>query len=359
VPTSVENQFGPGRTVSYGHGFFGTQAEVIQPDIMAIADALSSVFISIDWLGMSTPDAALIATNFATQPSQALSALERVPQAMANFMVLQAALRGPLKTGLFGPNSFQRPTSGPGESTNSQGQSNAGDDVYDGVTTNYLGISQGAILGGTLMNALSPDFQQVVLNVGGACFTQLMWRAQPFTAFIDEMAASFPDPLDQQKYTATMQPMFDRIDPATYAPYVIQHPLAGSPTRHVLQQNGLGDPEVPNLGSFLEARLLGDVQLAPNDYPVFGMTSQVAPIGSSALALWDYGLDLETIYGEAEPSSLTGDDVHTNLRLQPAVLLQMDEFFQPGGVIVNTCADAGVCYAMPGDAGLGFLPDGG
>ena len=91
---------------------------------------------------------------------------ERVPQAMANWIVDNAAIRGPLMS-----RDLLRPTSGLGVATNSQGQSNAGQPVFDGQTNYYLGISQGAILGGTLA-ALSPDFKQIVLNCGGAAFTQ-------------------------------------------------------------------------------------------------------------------------------------------------------------------------------------------
>jgi hypothetical protein len=292
----------------------------------------------------------------AKAPSQALSALERVPQAMANWIVLQAALRGPLATaGLLGPTAFQRPDAGPGTSLEADGGSNAGLTVYDGNTTNFLGISQGAILGGTLA-ALSPDFSQVGLNCGGAGFTQLMWRSHDFEYFLLLLAGPFPDALDQQKFVSTMQPMFDRVDPATYAPYVLQTPLPGSPMRQVLQQNGLGDPEVPNLGTFLESRMLGDPELAPNAFPAFGLVQKSAPVGGAALTVWDYGLDLQTLYGQATPPSVTGDSVHTNLRLQPAVLAQMDAFLAPGAGIWDPCA------GMPCDAadgGLGLLPDGG
>jgi hypothetical protein len=356
VPVTVQDQFGPGRTVSYGHGFFGSQAEVTEPDTMQIAYALRSVFICIDWLGMSTPDAALIGTNMVHAPSQALSALERVPQAMANWIVLEAALRGPLHSpGLFGPTAFQRPSSGPGTSIGPDGGSNAGQLVYDGATTNFLGISQGAILGATLAS-LSPDFSQIGLNVGGAGFTQLMTRSHDFEYFLLLLAGPFPDGLDQQKFVSTMQPMFDRVDPATYAPYVLQAPLPGSPPRQVLQQNGLGDPEVPNLGTFLASRMLGVVEMSPNDFPVFGLDQRPPPVGGAALTLWDYGLDLEAVYGLAIPASLTGDPIHTDLRMQPAVLAQLDAFFEVNAGIIDPCGGM-PCRSV--DGGEGLLPDGG
>lgn len=353
VPISVRDQYGPGRTVSYGHGFFGSQSEVTDGDTRSIEQVLHSVFFCIDWWGMATADALVLASDILDLPSATMQFAERVPQAMANWIVMEAAIRGPL---LADP-AFQRPSSGPGVSTNAQGQSNAGQTVYDGQTDYYLGISQGAILG-TALSSLSPDFKQIVLNVGGAAFTQLMWRAEPFNDFLFFINQADPSPLDQQKLTGTLQVQFDRIDPATYAPHVLQNQLPGSPAKNVLMQNGLGDLEVPNLGSFLLARLIGLPEVSPNAYPIYLVPQEPAPIQGSAMTLWDFGIDLESVYAVAEPASSDWDEVHTGLRLQPAVVAQMDAFLQPSGPVINPC-DGGACYGNV-DAGLDEnLPDAG
>ena len=354
VPVSVRDQFGPGRTVSYGHGFFGSQSEVTDGETRPIAQVLGATFFCIDWWGMSTPDAVVLGGDILNSPSQMMLFSDRVPQAMANWIVMNAAIRGPLAA----ESAFQRPASGPGTSTNVQGQSNAGQTVYDGATNYYLGISQGAILGGVLA-ALSPDFRQIVLNVGGAGFTQLMWRAEPFQSFLFFIDMAIPDPLEQQELTGSTQVQFDRIDPLTYAPYVLRKPLPGSPPRRVLMQNGLGDLEVPNLGTFLEARALGVPEVTPNDYPAYLVPQQAAPIAGSALTLWDFGIDLEAVYAQAVPAATNDNPVHEGVRAQPSALAQMDAFFQDGGVVIDPC-DGGVCYAT--DAGLDEHlppPDGG
>ena len=342
MASSVRGRYCPGRTVSYGHGFFGSQSEVTDGSTRTIAQVLSSVFFCIDWWGMSADDVAVAVGNILSDPASMMQFGERVPQAMANWIVMNAAIRGPLMQQA----AFQRPASGPGTSTQG-GQSNANQPVYDGVTNYFLGISQGAILGGVLAS-LSPDFQQIVLNVGGAGFTQMMWRAEPFGAFLDIIQQALPDPLMQQELTASAQVLFDRFDPITYAPHVLQHPLPQSPPRRVLMQNGLGDLEVPNLASFLEARTLGLPEVAPNTYPVYLLPQQAAPVQGSAMTLWDFGVDLQQAYGRAEPAATNDNPVHNGVRLQPAALAQMDAFFQAGGAIVNPC-DGGACYAT--DAG--------
>ncbi len=343
VPASVRDGSNPGRTVAYGHGFFGSQSEVIDGSTREIAQALQAVFFCIDWWGMSTADAPVLINSILYDPSQILLFGERVPQAMANWIVMTAAIRGPLHA----ESHFLRPASGEGSG---QG-AGANDPVYDGQPANYLGISQGAILG-TVLNSLSPDFRQIDLNVGGAAFTQMMWRAVPFNSFLDFIRLADPDPLEQQKWMASTQAEFDRFDPATYAPLILQRPPAGSPPRSVLMQNGLGDAEVPNMASFLLARLIGIPELSPNDYPVPLLPEQPAPV-ASAMTLWDFGVDLAALYGQAEPQATNSTPVHEGVRLQPSALAQMDAFFRPGGEVIDPC-DGGPCYAV--DAGLGYLP---
>ena len=332
IPMSVRDQFDPGRTISYGHGFFGKQAEVTYGGTRPIAEALRSVFFSIDWWGMSEADALPLIDSIVKGPAAMMQFAERVPQSMVNWFVLHAALRGPLLT----QSAFRRPASGPGVSINAQSQSNAGLPVYDGQTSYFLGISEGAILG-TMLAALSPDLQQIVLNVGGAGFTQLMWRAVPFRTFLTFIAVAEPDPLEQQKLTGSLQVLFDRIDPLTYAPHVLGSPLAGSPQRRVLMQNGLGDLEVPNLGAFLLARQLGIPELAPNADAVYLVPQSPGPIAGSALTVWDFGIDLQAAYGVAEPAEHDDNPVHAGLRGQPTAIAQMDAFFQPSGPVIDPC----------------------
>lgn len=326
IPVSVQNQTEPGRVVGFGHGFFGGQGEVESQKMRIIANRLSAVLFAIDWFGMTTQDGLLTGSRIVQEPSRTLFFAEGVHQGMANWLTMGAAIRGVLLE----EEAFLRPQGGPAE----------GQPLYQTEPMSFLGISQGHILGGTLA-ALSPDFSRFCLNVGGAGFTHMMFRARPFDPFLRLLEGSLSDPLDQQKFTASLQEQFDRFDPSTYAPFVLQNPLPQSPPdRRVLLQIGLGDRSVPNLGSFLHARLLGIPELSPNPFPVFGLGTVEAPFSGSALALYDFGIDLVDAYAVADPGG-EDNEVHESVRLLEAALAQMDAFFQTDSVIINACQ--GIC----------------
>jgi len=106
-------------------------------------------------------------------------------------------------------------------------------------------------------------------------------------------------------------------------------------------QVGLGDVEVPNLASFLHARALGLAELYPTlgGGSVFGLERVTAPHDGSALAVYDFGVDLD-VYRDAVPAP-AGNVVHEGVRRLDAALAQLDAFFLPGGAVINACD--GVC----------------
>lgn len=315
VPFSVHEQEAPGRALGYGHGFFGSREEAEGGLAKTIASDVRAVTFAIDWWGMSRADLASVVGKIADAPAQTASFTDRVHQAMANWMTMTTAIR----TVLPALPELRR----------------AGDEAYyDAEQVFFFGASQGHILGGTLA-ALDPNLSRVVLNVGGAGLSHVMFRSRAFAPFLAVINMSFPDELDHQKFAAMLQVPFDRIDPATYAPLVVSNPLPGShPDRRVLVQIGLGDVQVPNLGSFLHARLLGIPQLLPNEHPIMGVPQVEAP-QSSAASVYDFGIDLEEVYAKAAPAT-GGNHVHDALRVAEPALMQMDRFFEDG-IIVHPC----------------------
>ncbi|MBM4379401.1 MAG: hypothetical protein FJ086_08890 [Deltaproteobacteria bacterium] len=198
----------------------------------------------------------------------------------------------------------------------------------------------GHILGGTLA-ALAPGLDRVMLHAGGAGFCTMMMRARPFAAFLLLLDNSIRDPSDQQKLIALLQAPFDRVDPATYAPLVLQQKLPGSPTdRRVLLQFGLGDAVVPNLGSLLHAQLLGLPMLTPSPAPAgyHGLPEQQGPVSGSAAATFGLGIDLPGVYAVPNPDR-PDNIVHEGTRLRAQVASQMDAFLRRG-VVQNFCSGA-------------------
>ena len=336
IPASVRDGFDPGRPLTYGHGFFGDADEIRGSTNRHLTDRLKMVVFAIDWWGMTVSDTGKVADALTGHPSALFDFTDRVHQAMANWLVFTRALQGPMRA----QEAFHRPTVAgqPGTSTQG-GQSNAGLGVYRAEPAGFLGSSEGALLGG-VMTALNPDVARSTLHTGGAGFTHLMMRARPFDTYLQLLELSIKDPLELQKYLVTTQRGFDRIDPGTYAQWVLTNKLSGSPeNRHLLLQAGLGDAQVPNLGTYLHARLLGLPVLEDTPYHPYGLESAFGPLAGSALALYNFGIDLEAVYAKAQIPR-EGNEVHDGLRTHEGVVRQLERFYQDG-TIVNACT--GVC----------------
>jgi hypothetical protein len=315
VPVSVKGRMDPGRAVLYGHGFFGGRGELLGESARKLLDRLGAVGFAVDWQGMSVDDVAGVSAKLAAKPSEAWHFTDRLHQAMANWMVFAAAVRGPLRdvAGLQRPMGARR--------------------VYDDAVLHFIGLSQGSILGGTLAG-LHPDLERVVLQVGGAAFiTHIAPRARPFRPFQALIQLFARERIDQIKYIATLQPHFDRIDPASYAERILARPLDGATPRRVLLQIGLGDAQVPHLAGFFHARLLGIPLLDPSPIAVPGLETKAGPL-DSALALYRFSVDPWTAESPEAPEE--GNEVHDALRLLPSAQAQIDRFLRDGA-ITNPC----------------------
>jgi hypothetical protein len=319
VPMSLMTATTPARALAFGHGFFGSRDEITGAAVRHISDRLQMVVFGIDWWGMSQDDAGKVAYYLAGDPSNIDRFTDRVHQAMANWLVMTAAIRGPLAQQM----ALQR-TGGAG--------------LYDPSTVYFLGISEGHILG-SVMCSLNPDITRAVLNVGGASWTHMMFRARPFSGFLGVLDTTLPDGLSEYEFTALARSAMDRIDPAIWAEYLLGGGLPRNPAqRHVLLQIGIGDDEVINPATFLQARILGIPQMAPNAMSGWNLEQKMAPM-DSALAVWDFGVDY-SYYATPEPLGME-NGVHEGLRRLDTVIDQMDQHLRPNGMILNTCG--GVC----------------
>jgi hypothetical protein len=340
VPNSVKDRFEPGVTIDYGHGFFGLRWEVDYSKQRRLFDAVGGVAFGIDWWGMMEDDVGAVVSTIGYQVSESLSFSDRIYQAMANHLTLTAALDGAMRD----VPELRRPSDptaeGVVEDPSAPGSNNAGALLYGDEVT-YVGISQGHILGG-VHAALNPHIDRYVLQVGGSGFTQMMMRAAPFLTYLDTLEVAVPDPLEQQKVMASMQMQFDRVDPGTYAPFVLDRPVPFGPladahtSRRVLLQTALGDTAVPNFTSFLHARQLGVPLLAPSPRNVFELSQATAPVEGSAISVWDLGEDES--WAEVPVPVEEEDETrsHDDLRKQPEARAQIRTFLETG-VIEHTC----------------------
>jgi hypothetical protein len=211
----------------------------------------------------------------------------------------------------------------------------------------FIGISQGHILGG-VHAALNARVRRVILQVGGAAFSHMMFRARPFEGFLFFLDQALPDPLDQQVLTAQLQRGYDRFDPATYAPFVAgplpEGPDNGGVGRTILLQIGRGDTQVPNLGALLHARYLGVPFVQPSAItPPPDLPVAAAPLDGSGIYMFDLGVDPS--FEETANIPPAANIVHDQLRSTDEAVGQIRAFFNDG-VIIDPCG-AGCGVIIP------------
>lgn len=315
IPKSVANRAAgapPARLMQFGHGFFGGRVEV-DGFPAELADELGFVVVATDWWGLADPDKAFVADQIFVDPGRTTVFTDRLQQAMINTIAVGAAAKGPLAT--LPELQIQ------------------GAPAYDASTLYYYGISLGAILGNTYA-ALSPYVDRAAFSVGAANFSMMLFRSRAFIPFLALIGVSVPDALDQQKVAAFLQAGLDRIDPMTFAPHLLEDRYPGNPeTLDIAMQVGVGDPTVPNIASFYQARILGVPVLGPTTVTPFGLPTVTSPVPGSALTLFDFGVPLN----DSAQASLEDNVVHEAVRRTAGSKAQLDAFFRPSGSIIQPC----------------------
>lgn len=147
---------------------------------------------------------------------------------------------------------------------------------------NYIGGSQGGIMGGTTV-ALAPNLDRGVLVVGGANYSLMVWRSTSFAAVNDLWEGSQPDRLDREFLFALYQSAFDLSDPVIYSELIRDAPLPGNAPKQLLLIEAIGDSQVPNIATEAMARNYGMLMLGAAIYPVFGVPTLAGPIDDLAL----------------------------------------------------------------------------
>ena len=105
-------------------------------------------------------------------------------------------------------------------------------------------------------------------------------------------------------------------------------------------QMGVGDSEVPNLGSELHARAAGLRVLQPSPVETPPLMSIAEGSGAdSAFAIYDFKVEPFPSVTPSPADALNG--VHNDLRLLTASMRQLDAFFRPTGRVEQFCD--GVC----------------
>jgi hypothetical protein len=196
----------------------------------------------------------------------------------------------------------------------------------------WLGISQGGIMGGTVM-ALSQDITRGALLVGGANYPFLIGRSVDFYAYEVVFKVWYPERIDREVLMAVMISMWDHAEPNAWLPHVVADPLPDTPAKQILYQVARDDSQVPNIASDTAVRSMGIPLLTPSPVMPWGIPTSEGP-EDSAYVYYDLGRE------PAPPGNLApteGNGAHGDQRWLDAALEQMNGFWQSDGQVVHTC----------------------
>ena len=302
----------PARLLSFGHGLMGEgRGEGGGGFLQELGQRYNMVTVATDWQGMSVPDIATVGialSDVGTFPSTG----ERLMQGVINNLVMTRSFKGacrdlPELQGADGP-------------------------YIDAGPPYWLGISQGGIMGGTLM-ALSQDTTRGALLVGAANYPLMIGRSVDFYAYEVVYRVWYPERVDREVLMSVMISMWDHAEPNVWLRHLTQEALPNTPLKQVLYQIARDDSQVPNLASDIAVRTMGLPLLTPSPVEPWGIEQSEGP-EPSAYVYFD--LDREPAPAGNE-APLDDNGSHGAQRRVDAAMEQMNLFWQPDGMVYPTC----------------------
>ncbi|MCA9664436.1 MAG: hypothetical protein KC503_02575 [Myxococcales bacterium] len=323
IPACAETAQKPLRVLVYGHGLFGSvDSSLNDEDTRADADRFCVVLMGVDWLGLSNNDTADAVTMITQDWAKFPRVTDRLHQAQVNFAALVELAAG---SKLWAATELQV----------------NGTPVADGKEIYYFGISGGGI-NGFVFTALQKRIEKFVLQVPGGPWTLLMQRSARFLPFVGLLLVEYQDPIDLALLIHLSQQFWDPVDPASYAPHILQNPLPGRSAKKVIVQEALNDPAVNNLGTRYLVRSMGTMpQMTPAHVPLYGVEQKAAPLDSAYLQ-WDLQQSWRHPGGNLTPKTEPPgpENPHTLLGKTESCRLQLDRFYKADGKAEQTCTAA-------------------
>jgi hypothetical protein len=325
VPACAYTSVTPVPMVMYGHGLMGDSGETAGGVQSQTAQEDCLVFVGTDMRGMSTGDLPAV-VGALNNMNGAGEVFEKLEQGLVNHITLARALRTTFAQQLF------------------VDAANGNKPLVDPAKVFYYGLSQGAIFGTAVM-AYEPTIPRAVLGVGGANYSTLLDRSADWPQYRTILNGGYADSLDDTLVIGLCQMRWDKVEGSG----VVNTVLTGAPTapiaKQLLMQIALSDEQVPNLGSYWQARSMGIQVLGPTPVTPWGLTVATGPleVGTSAMLIMDGGAPAPP--STNVPAPKVDPSMHDLTRTQGATRRQIKEFYDTG-TIVNECA--GVCTCQAG-----------
>jgi hypothetical protein len=248
--------------------------------------------------------------------------MEVIEQGLSNHVTLVQAMRTTFATGLF------------------IDAANGNKSLVDPTKVFYYGLSQGAIMGTSVM-AYEPTITRGVLGVGGANYSMLLDRSADWPTYRGILNGSYPDSLDDTMAVSLFQMRWDKVEGSGVANSVLDGTATGVPAKQILLQMAMSDEQVPNLGSFWLARTMKLPVLGPTPITPWGLTMQQSPLASgSAFLIMDGGAPPTPTTNVPAPA--VTPSMHDLTRTQAATRRQIKQFYADG-TLVNECTGPCTC----------------
>jgi hypothetical protein len=304
--------------IQYGHGIFGTQEDIMRGELASLANSMGAVCVAVDWLGMTTDDAARLALLVITGDLHHFSTVpDRGQQAMLNAMY---ALRV-LKLGL--------PTH--------PSMTIGGNPIFSPGHTYFVGNSLGGIYGTTYVS-LSPDIERAALFVPGQPFSLLLPRGESYEVFKKFLDKNFGTDMRMHPFMMSLlQMLWDRVEPTGFSNHILNDPFPGASSPDVIVFDAIGDPSVTTKGGRILARTMGLTSLSPANRPIFGVPLADGPVTRGAFLEVSFGLPPEPLINISVPQTPNPHDGP----IQTEAIRNIARAFLETGIATNTCS--GVC----------------
>ncbi len=321
-----------------------------------MAEQANTTWCAMDFEGFADQDLVTVAQAL-NDMSKFKNIVDRMQQGFVQFMYLGRALIHP--SGLGTDPAFKIPGDGVGGAL----PATSVIDTSDGVNTRlqYMGVSQGGIMGGAL-TALDPDVDRGVLNVPGMNYSTLLRRSVDSDEYFKlptfGLYANYPSELERPMLLSLMQLLWDRGEANGYAHNMTTNPLPNTNAHEVLLQPAVGDHQVANVSAEVEARTIGASVYSPGLKP--GRHWESDPfLGIPKVTTFPYTGGSMLVYYDGGPIGfVTGDPTEgtggraerqrpaprgVGLRQGPARLpARCDRRQEPGGELPRRERDPGV-----------------
>jgi hypothetical protein len=189
-----------------------------------------------------------------------------------------------------------------------------------------------------------------VLDVTAANYGMLLDRSVDFDPFRALLDPAYPSPAERALGLQLIQMHWDSGEANGYLQHLIGDPYADTPQHQVLLHAALGDHQVANIATEVQARTLGipihqpivaDGRSTAVD-PWWGVDALDYPYEGSGVVLWDSGA---AVPPDVNLPSNVGHDPHGDPRNTPASIEQIVAFLTTGRII-DVC-DGAPCVAIP------------